>query len=89
MSRLMIAEAVEKTAPDILFCSFSVLNPDVILEGKQRGLTVIVRSDYKLSDLSASTLESIRQSYPLADKVLVQTERLREEMKRFLAPAIE
>lgn len=87
-SRRLISDAIDRMAPDVLFCSFSALNPDVIMEGKGRGLTVIVRSDYKLSDLNSSTLNTIKRTYPLAEKVLVQTQQLKEELITFLSPAV-
>lgn len=86
-SRQLISDAIIKVAPDTLFCSFSELNPDVITVGRGHGLTVIVRSDYNLTDLQPSTLNAIKRTYPFADKVLVQTQQLKDELTTFLAPA--
>ena len=82
-SQTLISEALNNVSPDIVFCSFSILNPEVIRESKKRGIKVVVRSDYKLSDIHPFTLSDIRQTYPMADRVLVQSEQLKEEMMCF------
>lgn len=87
-SRQLISDAISKVSPDTLFCSFSELNPDVITVGKGHGLSVIVRGDYKLTDLQPSTLNAIKRTYPFADIVLAQTQQLKEELTAFLAPAM-
>lgn len=41
-----VSAAIDGNNPDIVFCSFASLNPDVIIEGKKKGLKVVVRNDY-------------------------------------------
>jgi len=75
-----IEDAIKLKKPDILFCSFSAINPDVILVGKKLGLTVVVRQDYKLSDLQDSEKQRIIGTYPKADFVIVQTTEMKQEL---------
>lgn len=58
------------------------------MEGKERGLSVVVRSDYKMSDLQPATQRAIKRTYLLADKVLVQTEELKDELISFLGQEV-
>lgn len=75
-----IRKAIELEQPNILFSSFSTLNPDVIEEGKARNLIVVVRQDYKLKDLSAATFDRIKETYPKADWIIAQTPEMRHNL---------
>lgn len=75
-----IEEAIEREKPDILFSSFSAINPDVILAGKERNLIVVVRSDYNFKDLSAEAQERILATYPKADWIIAQTPEMKEDL---------
>ena len=78
---LEIQRAIEKEQPEILFCSFTTINPEVISVGKGRNLTVIVRNDYKFKDLSIEAQRKILQSYPKADWIIVQTSDMKLELQ--------
>lgn len=67
--------------PDILFSSFVSINPDVIEVGKAIGLTVVIRTNYKFSDIPQSLLERIKRTYSLADQLVAQTEEMAEELR--------
>lgn len=75
-----INAAIAKDKPDILFSSFSSINPEVISVGKENWLTVVVRQDYKLGDLTDATKQRIYKTYPYADWVIAQTAELKQEM---------
>ena len=75
-----INKAIAKEKPDILFSSFASINPEVISEGKEKGMTVIVRQDYKLGDLSEATKQKIFGTYTNADWTIVQTPEMKKEM---------
>lgn len=75
-----ITEAIAKEHPDILFSSFASINPEVISVGKRNGLTVVVRQDYKLTDLKDSTKHRIFGTYINADFLIVQTEEMKQEI---------
>lgn len=75
-----IEEAIEREQPDILFSSFSAVNPDVILAGKEKNLIVVVRSDYNFKDLSAEAQERILATYPKADWIIAQTPEMKEDL---------
>jgi len=75
-----ISEAFTKEKPDILFSSFSSINPEVITIGKENRLTVVVRQDYKLGDLTDATKKKIFSTYTNADWVIAQTLEMKQEM---------
>ncbi len=79
-AKMEINKAIDKEQPDILFCSFTSLSPDVIEEGKEKKLTLIVRNDYNLSDLSFGTKKRIFQTYPQADWIIVQTTEMKQDV---------
>ncbi len=72
--------AIDCVQPAVLFCSFTSINPDVIVAGKERDLRVIVRNDYNLRDLSIETKQRILETYPQADWIIAQTEEMRQEL---------
>lgn len=76
-----IREQVCLHQPDILFSSFVTINPEVIEVGKAQGLTVVIRTNYKLSDISQSLLLKIKENYPLADQLVAQTNEMAEELR--------
>ena len=76
-----IRQQVHQQQPDILFSSFVSINPDVIEVGKALGLTVVIRTNYKLSDISQPLLERIKETYPFADQLVAQTEEMAEELR--------
>lgn len=78
--KIEIEEAISREQPDILFSSFSVINPDVILAGKERNLIVVVRSDYNFKDLSTESQDRILNTYPKADWIIAQTPEMKEEL---------
>lgn len=80
-----INKAIAKEKPDILFSSFSSINPVVITVGKKSGLMVIVRQDYKLSDLPTVTKQKIYETYPKADWIIVQTPEMKQELLSYEA----
>ena len=75
-----IESAIEREQPDILFSSFIQINPDVIIEGKQHSLYVIIRNDYKLEDVVESVRLRAIETYPLADEIIAQTEDMRQSL---------
>lgn len=75
-----IQKLIEKEHPDILFCSFAAINPDVITKGKSNGLLVIVRQDYKLEDVTEQTRRRIFETYPKADWIIAQTAEMKQTM---------
>lgn len=76
-----IRQQVHLHHPDILFSSFVSINPDVIEVGKAMGLTVVIRTNYKFSDISQSLLVRIKETYPLADQLVAQTDEMAEELR--------
>lgn len=78
--RKEIEDAIEKERPDILFSSFSSINPEVILVGKEKNLIVIVRSDYNFKDLSMETQERILETYMKADLIIAQTPEMKDNL---------
>lgn len=76
-----IREQIHQNHPDILFSSFVAINPEVIEVGKAQGLTVVIRTDYKLSDVSQSLLLRIKETYPFADQLVAQTEEMAEDLR--------
>ena len=75
-----IFEAIKREKPDILFSSFTSVNPDVIEVGKEVGLIVIVRSDYNLKDISQEENARVLETYPKADWIIVQTPEMKQEL---------
>lgn len=78
--RKEIEESIERERPDILFSSFSMINPDVILDGKEKNLIVVVRSDYNFKDLSIETQERILETYTKADWIIAQTPEMKDDL---------
>jgi len=80
-----IESAIRKECPDILFSGFISINPDVIKIGKDRGLYVIIRNDYNLNDVSEVLKARAIALYPYADKLIVQTAEMRQEILRSIS----
>lgn len=76
-----IESAILRESPDILFSSFVTINPNVINLGKANDLEVIIRTDYKLTDLSDDINFRIRKTYPFADLLVAQTTEMAEDLK--------
>ena len=77
----IIRRIITKKKPDVLFSSFVSINPDVIETGESFGLYLVVRTDYKLNDVSGLIKERIFKTYPLADLLIAQTEEMGEELR--------
>lgn len=75
-----IQKAIELELPDLIFCSFSVINCDVISEAKSKKITVIVRQDYNYKDLPEKIRKKMGYSYPEADWVIVQTPEMKQDL---------
>jgi len=75
-----INKAIAKEEPDILFSSFTSINPEVITVGKENWLVVVIRQDYKLGDLTDATKQRIFKTYINADWVIAQTTEMKQEM---------
>lgn len=75
-----IFEAIQREKPDILFSSFTTINPDIIEVGKEEGLVVIVRSDYNLKDISQEERVRVLETYPKADGIIAQTPEMKQEL---------
>ena len=75
-----IFEAIKREKPDILFSSFTSVNPDVIEVGKEIGLIVIVRSDYNLKDISQEERAKVLEAYHKADWIIVQTPEMKQQL---------
>ena len=75
-----IENAIKKESPNILFSSFILINPEVILAGKRHSLYVIIRNDYKLEDVVDSIRARAMETYSLADEIIAQTEEMRKSM---------
>lgn len=78
-----INKAIAKEEPDILFSSFTSINPEVISVGKEYGLIVVVRQDYKLSDVTDTTKKRIFRTYTNADCVIAQTHEMKQELQSY------
>lgn len=78
--RSEIESAIEKEQPEILFSSFTSINPDVIELGKEEYLTVVIRQDYKLDDVEPGARARIIKTYPQADWIIAQTPELKQEL---------
>lgn len=76
-----IWQHIQQQRPNILFSSFVTINPDVIEVGKALGLMVVIRTNYKFSDIPQSLLERINETYPHADQLVAQTEEMAEELR--------
>ncbi len=76
-----IAKHIENNNPEILFSSFVSINPEVIEIGKANGLTVVIRTDYKLKDISKERRKRIEETYPNADYLIAQTEEMGKELR--------
>ena len=76
-----IESAIHKENPDILFSSFVTINSDVIDLGKEKGLEVFIRTDYKFADLSDELNSRIKEFYPKADLLIAQTAEMAEDLK--------
>lgn len=79
--RYKISKQVQQQQPNILFSSFVSINPDVIEIGEAMGLTVVIRTNYKLSDIHQSILVRIKETYPHADQLIAQTNEMAEELR--------
>lgn len=79
--RREIAKQIEKNNPKILFSSFVSINPEVIEIGKAYDLTVVIRTDYKLTDISEERRKRIKETYPNADYLIAQTEEMAAELR--------
>lgn len=75
-----IESAIERESPNILFSSFTEINPCVIQAGKQDNLYVVVRNDYNLKDVSKEQKKRIIETYPYADEIIAQTEEMKYEL---------
>lgn len=75
-----IFEAIQREKPDILFSSYTTINPDVIEVGKENGLVVIVRSDYNIKDISQEERARVLETYPKADWIIAQTPEMKQEL---------
>lgn len=75
-----IESSIEKENPDILFSSFILINPEVILAGKRHSLYVIIRNDYKLEDVDENARLRAFKTYPLADEIIAQSEEMRHSL---------
>lgn len=49
--------------------------------GKAMGLMVVIRTNYKLSDIPQTLLVRIKETYPLADQLVAQTDEMAEELR--------
>lgn len=76
-----VESAIEAENPDILFSSFIKINPEIIEIGKAKGLTIVIRTDYKLTDIPEERIKRIEKTYPLADYLIAQTEEMGNELK--------
>lgn len=76
-----IKKQIEKNNPEILFSSFVSINPEIIEIGKTLGLTVVIRTDYYLTDISEERRKRIEETYPNADYLIAQTEEMGAEMR--------
>lgn len=72
---------IEDNKPVILFSSFTEINPEVIEIGKKRNLNVVIRTDYKLSDITPERRERINETYPFADYLIAQTDEMGDELR--------
>lgn len=79
-----IESAIIKEKPQILFSSFVTINPDVIALGKAKGLEVVVRTDYKFTDLSEALNIRIKETYPCADLLIAQTAEMADDLKHII-----
>jgi len=75
-----IEEKINKVRPHILFSSFVSINPEIVEVGKDLGLYVVIRQDYKFRDLTERTKERVIESYPRANFIITQTLEMKLEM---------
>lgn len=76
--------SIQNEKPNIIFSSFVKINPEVIELGKVKGLTVVIRTDYKFLDISTERRRRIKETYPLADYLIAQTEEMGNELKSII-----
>ncbi len=76
--------AIEKELPNILFSSFIHINPDVIKAGIDRGMHVVIRNDYMLKDVEENVKFKAFEWYPQADRIIVQTEEMLQELLQMM-----
>lgn len=75
-----IEEAIRKNHPQILFSSFVSINPEVVEVGKDLELSVVIRQDYNLRDLTERVKQRVIETYHRADLVISQTLEMKLEM---------
>ena len=78
---LRLEDYLKREHPDEVFCSLIHLNDKVVKASKHvGGIKVILRNNYNLSDVSSCLVEKAQYAYPQADKVIAQTERMKQEL---------
>ena len=75
-----IESAIFREKPDILFSSFVIINPDVIDLGKAKGLEVVIRTDYKFTDLTKELNKRVKITYPKANLLIAQTVEMADDL---------
>lgn len=78
---LRIYWVLRRIRPQYVFCSLHYLNPRVILAAKRLdGCKIIVRFNCAVDRVHGISKYLTEKSYPKADVVIAQTEKMREEM---------
>lgn len=77
-----VQKQIENNNPEILFSSFVSINPEVIEIGKAKDLTVAIRTDYNLTDISKERRKRIEETYPNANYLIAQTEEMGKELRK-------
>lgn len=83
---LKLFRLFKKKNPNIVFCSLMYLNTRVIVAAKLAGgISVVVRNNISFSRMGLLNSFLIRCFYPMADKIVLQTDEMDLEMRSCLA----
>ncbi len=74
-----------KERPDIVFCSFRIINARIAVAAKiVGGIKLIFRNDNGIYALKPHDRIFVKFTYPAADVVITQQEEMQEELEKFL-----
>ena len=77
-----LSRMLKQEKPDIVFCSLHYLNFRLILAAKLVGsIKIIIRGDNTLDELDKLSIKAVQYTYRYADRIICQTEELKDELK--------
>ena len=88
---LRIYRLLRKECPDIVFCSLMYLSPRLIVAAKLKGnIKIIIRSNIGLFRINSSLSRFLtRKTFPLADKIILQTQEMYDEAREWFGDDIQ